>query len=237
MTVIAAAPGSSRGLPSWERLSAAALDFVVLAIPQAIVAAFIVRKPWGRLIDFLEAHSKAKNLAHNATFISLSNRADTAFFHFLLIAEALTAIYLIGMYLGTGSTLGKLALGLRITRVDGSPMSPRDAVLRSLVFWVPLLLSGIGIGIWIWLVEYVGGTLVILFRPDRRGFEDLLGRTIVVRRQDRGRPLSELLPGRTVQVPPERPPVPGPGGGGYLPGWGPPPVPTPDAGNGAEDPE
>lgn len=220
--------GSPVPLPSWPRLSAAALDFLVLAAPQLVVADILLRVPLVRLYDFLKAHQNDSHLASNSTYVALSNHADAAFFRFLLVAEAIAAIYLIAMYLSTGATVGKLALGLRITRVDGTPMRPRDAVMRSLVFWAPLLLTVVGIGIWLWLLEYVGGTLVILLRPDRRGPEDLLGRTIVVRVADRGRPLADFLPLRPVQLPPEQPPS--PAQRGYLPGWGPREQPPPATG-------
>ena len=222
--------GGARALPSGERLAAAVIDFLVLAVPQAILLVVIVltSSQYHHFTVFLEAHSKATNLANNPTFVSLSKHLTTVATEFLYAAEAVTAVYLIFMYLRFGATLGKLALGLRITRVDGSPMTARNAVLRSTVFWIPLLVPVIGL--WIWLVEYMAGTLVILFRPDHRGPEDLLGHTIVVRKESVGRSLSELLNYAPPLAPPGQPPSPQ-GRGGHLPGWGPsddrPPAPGP----------
>lgn len=214
-------PGGARALPSGERLAAAVIDFLVLAVPQVILAVLIAGPQFRRYFTFVSAHAKNAHLTTNPTFIRLAHQLGTVGFRFSIVSEALTAVYLIGMYLGTGATLGKLALGLRITRVDGSSMTIRDAVLRSLVFWVPLLIPVIGL--WLWLLQYIGGTLVVLIRPDHRGPEDLLGRTIVVRKESRGRPLQELLGyAGTAAVPPSQPPTPPHGRGGHLPGWGPP---------------
>jgi uncharacterized RDD family membrane protein YckC len=183
-----------------------------------LVLIVITSSQYHHFTVFLEAHSKATNLATNPTFVRLSQHLSTVASEFLYASEALTAGYLILMYLRFGATLGKLALGLRITRVDGSPMTVRDAALRSLVFWVPLLIPVIGL--WLWLVQYIAGTLVVLFRPDHRGPEDLLGKTIVVRKDSVGRSLPELLNYGPPLAPPGQPPGPQ-GRGGHLPGWGP----------------
>jgi uncharacterized RDD family membrane protein YckC len=229
--ILAPRTGGARVLPSGERLAAAVLDFLALAVPQVILGTVILGQRFGRLASFMEAHSKDTHIATNHTYIALSNQASVVLGHFLIAAEAVTAVYLVGMYLGTGATLGKLAMGLRITRVDGSAMTPRDAVLRSLVFWVPLfsLVFIPVIGVWLWLVESVWGTLVILLRPDRRAPEDLLGRTIVVRKESQGQSLAELLNYAAPPAPSAQPPSPIPGRGGHLPGWGPSDEPPPAA--------
>ncbi len=212
-------PSGARPLPSWERLAAAVIDFVVLLIPQVILAILIAGPQYARLFTFVGAHEKDTNLSTNPTFVRLLHQLSAVSVHLTIVVEALTAAYLIGMYLSTGATLGKLALGLRITRVDGRPMTVRDAVLRSVVFWVPLLIPVFGI--FLQLVEYVGGTMVLILRPDHRAPEDLLGGTIVVRKEQSGRPLAELLSYRRPYVPAYQPPNAPPARGGHLPGWGP----------------
>jgi uncharacterized RDD family membrane protein YckC len=213
-------PSGARPLPSWERLAAAVIDFVVLLIPQVILATLIAGPQYSRLFAYATAHARESNLAKDPHFVRLADRLTPALLHYGISAAAVTAIYLIGMYLGAGATLGKLALGLRITRVDGRPMTVRDAVLRSLVFWVGSPFMPV-IGVWIWLVQFIGGTLVLLFRPDHRAPEDLIGGTIVVRKEQSGRPLSELLSYRRPYVPADQPPNAPPARGGHLPGWGP----------------
>ncbi|HVC23376.1 MAG TPA: RDD family protein [Candidatus Dormibacteraeota bacterium] len=208
----------SRRLPSWERLAAGFIDWLVLLIPEIILAVIFASHAYSRLFSYIKAHKGESNLSKDPRFVHLSHLLSTPLVHFLIASEAVTAIYLIGMYLGTGATLGKLALGLRITRVDGHPLTAWDAVLRSLVFWVPLLIPIIGI--WLWLLQYVGGTLVMLFRPDHRGPEDLIAGTIVVPKNARGSSLAEMTGYITPNAPPPQPPD-APVRGGHLPGWGP----------------
>ena len=218
-------PTGSAALPSWERLGAAVIDFLVLFVIEVIAAVPIAGRQYSRLIAYARGRNAA-SLAKNSHFIALDHQFLVQLVHFGLVSAALTAVYLIGMYLAAGATLGKLALGLRITRIDGRPMTVRDAVLRSVVFWVGNPFIPI-IGVWIWLLQYVGGTLVILLRPDHRGPEDLIGRTMVVRKADQGRSLLELTGLGPPAVPPASPPDPSVTRSGHLPGWGPAPDQSP----------
>ncbi|MGC1183656.1 MAG: RDD family protein [Candidatus Dormiibacterota bacterium] len=219
----------SRRLPSWERLAAGFIDWLVLLVPEIILAVVFAGHAYSRLFSYIKAHKSETNLSKDPRFVHLAHLLSTPLLHFLIASEALTAIYLIGMYLGTGATLGKLALGLRITRVDGHPLRVWDAVLRSLVFWVPLLIPIIGV--WLLLLQYVGGTLVMLIRPDHRGPEDLIAGSFVVPKDARGLSLAEMTGHQPPSAPPLQPPD-APVRGGHLPGWGPvneqqPPAPDP----------
>jgi len=225
-------PGGAQALPSWERLAAAVIDFIVLAVPEVILAVVIAGHQYSRLVSYAVAHSKESNLGSDPRFVQLAHQLSPELVRFAIVAAAITAVYLIGMYLGTGATLGKLALGLRISRVDGRPMTARDAVLRSLVFWVPTVIPLVGV--WLWLLQYIGGTLVMLFRPDHRGPEDFLGGTIVVRKDSYGRSLAELSGFGPPATPPLQPPPPPPGRSGHLPGWGPVADQPPAPGGGSE---
>ncbi|HVB14707.1 MAG TPA: RDD family protein [Candidatus Dormibacteraeota bacterium] len=227
---------AARSLPSWERLAAAVIDFLVLAVPEVILFMVIAGHKFSQIFSYEVAHRSegSAKLAKDPHFVKLADQFTVVVFHVAIVAAAITLIYLTGMYLGKGATLGKLALGLRVTRVDGRPMTVRDAVLRSLVFWIgnPFLPV---IGIWVWLFQYIGGTLVLLFRGDHRGPEDLLGGTIVVRKDAQGRSLAELTGSGPPSVPPLQPPAAPPLRGGHLPGWGPvadqpPPPPESEAG-------
>ena len=231
----ASGPMATRRLPSWERLAAAVIDFLVLLVPQLILFVVIAGHQFSRIYSYEVAHRSegAAKLAAAPAFVRLGHQFTPAFDTFLIVAEALTAVYLIGMYLGTGATLGKLALGLRIRRVDGRPMTIRDAVLRSLVFWVPILIPAIGV--WLVLLQYVGGTLVLLIRPDHRGPEDLLAGTLVVRQADQGRSLAEITGIGAAAIPPARPPNAPRLPGGHLPGWGPVADQPPPPGGGTEE--
>jgi uncharacterized RDD family membrane protein YckC len=226
-------PTVSRRLPSWERLVAAFIDWLVLLVPTVILSVIFIGHSYARLVTYLKAHKNESNLSKDPRFVSLVHHLSPPLFHAVIAVMAVTAIYLVGMYLGTGATLGKLALGLRITRTDGRPMTVRDAILRSIVFWVgnPFLPV---IGIWIWLIEYIAGTLVIAFRSDHRGPEDFIAGTMVVPKEAQGMSLAELTGFREPTAPPAPPPN-ASVRGGHLPGWGPvseqpPPPPSGDSG-------
>ncbi|MHB1525813.1 MAG: RDD family protein [Candidatus Dormibacteria bacterium] len=225
----ASAYGRPRALPTWPRLGAAVIDFVVLLIPEIIAFQLIAGPAMTRALNYYQAHQAqgpSVAVAHAPNY-------QPALYHFYIAIEAITAAYLIASYLGFSSTLGKLAVGLRVTRVDGRPLRVRDAVLRSLPFWLPLLLVPISVPLLFF--QYVGGTILIFTRPDRRGPEDLLGGTMVVAKEFQGRSLTEL-----AQIgPPPRPSWPSrqppPPGGGHLPGWEPvyaPPTPALGPGSG-----
>ncbi|HXR06745.1 MAG TPA: RDD family protein [Candidatus Acidoferrum sp.] len=66
-----------------------------------------------------------------------------------------------------GATLGKMAVGAKITCVDGSPLSYGRALLRSLAARFTEM-------------TFCVGYLPVLVRPDKRGLHDLLAGTRVV---------------------------------------------------------
>lgn len=211
-------------LPAWERLAAGFIDFLVLLVGDVILGIPIVGGSFSKVVSFELAHKHQAHLASNPVLLRLERHVGLDFEKLAIVIAALTAAYLIGMYLGTGATVGKLALGLRVTRTDGRPLTVANAVLRSIPFWLGNPLFPI-FGAWICLLQYIGGTLVVIFRPDHRGPEDFLGSSMVVRAADRGRSLAELASLPPPQVPPDRPPVATPVRGGHLPGWGPTPTP------------
>jgi len=69
-----------------------------------------------------------------------------------------------------GATVGKLLIGARILKMDGSRIGFGAALLR----WLASLLSGLSLGI---------GYLFVAFRDDRRALHDLLAGTQVIYRR------------------------------------------------------
>ncbi|MGA2555080.1 MAG: RDD family protein [Verrucomicrobiota bacterium] len=82
----------------------------------------------------------------------------------LLVLFVLYDVLLNGTF---GATLGKMAVGAKITCVDGSPLSYGRALLRSLAARFTEM-------------AFCVGYLPILVRPDKRGLHDLLAGTRVV---------------------------------------------------------
>jgi uncharacterized RDD family membrane protein YckC len=89
-----------------------------------------------------------------------------------------------------GRTLGMAVLGLRVVQAEGTPITDRQAMLRTLVLPVSIALAGMGL---------VG----ILVQRERRGLHDLVAGTAVVYAWDaraaRLRWLAHRGPGRGAQ--------------------------------------
>lgn len=66
-----------------------------------------------------------------------------------------------------GQTPGKTALGIRIIKTDGSPISDADALLRILGYWV----NGVALGL---------GYIWAFFDPNNQGWHDKMANTYVV---------------------------------------------------------
>ncbi|MCL4303382.1 MAG: RDD family protein [Anaerolineae bacterium] len=82
----------------------------------------------------------------------------------------LGAIYYIGFWATTGQTLGKMALGIKVIGVDGTPVSWGTAAMRYLGYLVSGLVLALG---FIW----------IAFDPRRQGWHDKIASTYVVRKE------------------------------------------------------
>ena len=89
---------------------------------------------------------------------------------YLLIGVFITGVYHVGMNGSIGATVGKLMLGARVVRMDGSSLGYGRAALRFLAETLSWLTLGIGF-------------LLIGFRSDRRALHDLLAGTQVVWRR------------------------------------------------------
>ena len=85
----------------------------------------------------------------------------------ILLQFTIGIVYTIGFWTAEGATPGKMAIGLRITTVEGEPIDFGKAVLRYIGYFV----SGITLGI---------GYLMIAFTRDKRGLHDLIDGTVVI---------------------------------------------------------
>ena len=66
-----------------------------------------------------------------------------------------------------GKTIGMAILGIRVVATDGDPITPRQAVIRTLTLPLSFLLLGLG---------FIG----ILLNKDRHALHDRLAKTVVV---------------------------------------------------------
>ena len=87
-----------------------------------------------------------------------------------LLMAGLTLLHSFAGELMKGTSLGKAVLGARIVSVDGSPMRPRQAIVRTIVKGVLFLIPPL--------------VLVALFNTHMRGLADLGAGTIVIHREE-----------------------------------------------------
>jgi uncharacterized RDD family membrane protein YckC len=80
-------------------------------------------------------------------------------------------VYHIGMEAMLGATVGKMVLGIRVVKLDGSPISWGEAIVRNLLRFVDLLPS-----------LYLLAVLLIWTSPRRQRLGDHVAHTVVVRR-------------------------------------------------------
>ena len=85
-----------------------------------------------------------------------------------LLSIAIGLVYTVGFWTAQGATPGKMAVGVKITTVDGEPIDFGRALLR----YIGHLASVITLGI---------GYLMIAFTSQKRGLHDYIAGTVVVK--------------------------------------------------------
>lgn len=113
---------------------------------------------------------------------------------FLLFLFVLEWAYCVGFeWLWSGRTPGKRALGLRVMRTDGCPVTFLDAVIRN------LLRAADGLPVFLVLPFYGLGALLCLVTPRQQRIGDLVAGTMVIR--ERGAMLEKALPSLDKSAP------------------------------------
>jgi uncharacterized RDD family membrane protein YckC len=86
------------------------------------------------------------------------------------VTGLLALAYFIVLEATQGATLGKMALGLRVTRTDGAPISWTESIIRNLL----RIIDG--------LFVYLVGAILIWTSPLKQRLGDRVAKTVVVRR-------------------------------------------------------
>ena len=87
------------------------------------------------------------------------------------IGSILVILYYVGLEATQGATLGKMILGLRIVKTDGSPIGWSESIVRNLL----RIIDG--------LVGYLVGAILIWTSPTRQRLGDRVAGTVVIRRR------------------------------------------------------
>jgi uncharacterized RDD family membrane protein YckC len=141
------------------RFVATLIDGILLSVVGAIVS-----------IPFIASISAA---ASNAAASQDPNAVTGAVFGaevpLILIVVVLGAAYYIVMEATRGATLGKMAMGLRVVRLDGSPISWSEAIIRYLL----RIIDG--------LFYYLVGAIIIWTNPRKQRLGDIVAKTVVIK--------------------------------------------------------
>ena len=98
--------------------------------------------------------------------------------------------YFIGFWAWRGQTLGKMVIGAKIVRPDGSPISLARSFLRYLVYFAYLLIARLlGGQYYIIVVMVLIALLTIAFSREKRGLHDRIAGTVVI--NTRPKPLED----------------------------------------------
>lgn len=125
--------------------------------------------------------------------ITSESASETLIGWLLAIAGIVSFLFFWGYYiffeiLWNGQTPGKRQVGLRVIRVDGTPITPTEAIIRNLVRLIDLLPTAYGIGV-----------VTMFISPNSRRVGDLAAGTLVV--HDRAvKGLDDLSPVRSSSL-------------------------------------
>ena len=89
------------------------------------------------------------------------------------ITTIFSFVYYIGLEGTRGATVGKMALGLRVVKVDGSAVTLQDAVIRNLLRIVDAFP---------YFIPYLAGAVLIWTSPAKQRLGDRVANTLVVKK-------------------------------------------------------
>ena len=131
----------------WPRAGAVIIDTIILGVVLGIL---------GFIIDLASQNAQGTQGALGVVY---------------LLAFIISFGYFIVMEAMWGATLGKMLLGLRVVKTDGSPISWSESVIRNLL----RIIDG--------LFYYLVGAILIWTSPLRQRLGDRAAKTVVVKRQ------------------------------------------------------
>jgi uncharacterized RDD family membrane protein YckC len=139
----------------WRRLGALLIDLIALAVLSSILAPF----QWFGFVGFWDAG----NVFNDPVWLAVPYLVFGNLLSFLL-----NVAYFVGFWVWRGQTPGKMALGIKVIRRDGSDVKLEAALLRYLGYLVSSVIFFIG---FLW----------IAFDGRKQGLHDKIADTCVVK--------------------------------------------------------
>ena len=153
----------------WIRLAAGIIDLaIILSLIYSISSIAIRIFSDIPSILILSGLQYGQGITIISTIFEQADAGKRDFLLVTIIAVAIIMIYIIGMWVWQGQTLGKMVTGIKIIRTDSSPLSFSHAVSR----FFGLILCSVMLGI---------GFLWIAFDSRKQGIHDKIADTYVVK--------------------------------------------------------
>ncbi len=153
----------------WRRFLAGLIDFVIILIPMFILATVL------GVALFAGMGAAGAPAAMPVSFL----------IPILLLAWGYKAILESSSW---QATIGKKALGLKVTTLGGDKLSLGQATMRTWPFWLATLIqvleSFVGMGAILSTAVSLAGLvalIVIAFTPKKQGVHDMMAKTLVIR--------------------------------------------------------
>ncbi|MBV9616510.1 MAG: RDD family protein [Ktedonobacteraceae bacterium] len=86
-----------------------------------------------------------------------------------VVVSVISVVYIFAMEATRGATIGKMMLGLRVVKIDGSPIGWSESIIRNLL----RVVDG--------FAAYLVGAILIWTSPQRQRLGDRVAKTVVVR--------------------------------------------------------
>lgn len=154
----------------WPRLGAWLIDFVLLTVASWIVNSIFGVTP-GVYAEAMRTYLRNVQMAPPGTQPDMSpiNELQARLVPAGFLNFVINCVYSMGLLAARGATVGKMAIGAKVVKVDGSPIGLGTAIGRVVLQWV---LGGCTCGL-----IY----LVIAFTEKKQGVHDLIMGTVVIR--------------------------------------------------------
>ena len=116
----------------WHRFAASFIDGIVVGIIALIILMVTVGPTWLLMLPYLSQN----HMTGNPQLEAIPASFPLALFMGVSLSVVLPVLYFIIMWGRKGATLGKMAMGIRIVRTDGSDISYGTAFLRYIGYQV-----------------------------------------------------------------------------------------------------
>jgi uncharacterized RDD family membrane protein YckC len=165
--------------PMWSRLLARLIDICVVLVLNVVVNGWFAYQYWKEIYPEVAAVFRAEMAGEKIQPLAASSRLSYLEIVIIVLAAALWFAYEVPSIAGSGQTLGKRLMRVKVVRQDGTDaVGLGRAIRRWNPLGLPTLMWYCGIG---FILQIVDGLSPLFDWPLRRAFHDRSAGTVVVR--------------------------------------------------------